>query len=85
MIYRTLSKVDPDNKGPRDKPTGWDWTRGAEGKKNLSTPDRREFVTRAPRIVESDSSTVPAIARRSFAYEFIITPVFSIRARIITS
>lgn len=25
MIYGTLSKVDPDNKGPRDKPAGWDW------------------------------------------------------------
>lgn len=36
MIYRTLSKVDPDNKGPCDKPTGWDWIRGTEKKKKGS-------------------------------------------------
>lgn len=44
MIYRTLSKVDPDNKGRPDKPLD-EIERRRVGKKYRSTPDRRKFVT----------------------------------------
>lgn len=41
MIYRTLSKVDPDNKGRPDKPPD----EIEPGDKKRPTYDRREFVT----------------------------------------
>ena len=86
MIYRTLSKVDPDNKGPCDKPTGWDWTRGIRERerererekrrrrKDLSTHDRWEFVvTRTARIEAVNSIQFWSSTRNGLSYEFVIT------------
>lgn len=51
MIYGTLSKVDPDNKGPRDKPAGWDWReRDREKEKKKKNPEPLGICYSSPRV-----------------------------------